>query len=283
MKKTISVLSVLIFVISLTFCMCSCEKMSNYKDSKILRVGMECANAPYNWTQSTSANGAVPIYGSRDFANGYDVIMAKKLAKDMNMELEIHKLAWDSLVPAVQSGTIDCAIAAQSITKERLQSVDFTEPYYYATIVTLVKKGNKYEKAKNLKDFSGAYVTSQINTIWYDKCVKQIPNAKVLPPLEETAQMMVALNSGKCDVIVTDLPIGKGALLVYPDFIMVDFAKVREHTFVVSDEDINIGISVKKGNNKIKDKMNKTLKSMTPDDFNDMMDQAINVQPLTKH
>ena len=66
-------------------------------------------------------------------------MMAKKIADTLGYELEIVKLDWDSLVPAVQSGKVDCVIAGQSITSERLQSVDFTEPYYYATIVTLVK------------------------------------------------------------------------------------------------------------------------------------------------
>ena len=198
------------------------------------------------------------------------------------MKLEIVKLAWDSLVPAVQSGTIDCAIAGQSIDAKRAKSVDFSEPYYYATIVTLVKKGSKFEKAQSLKDFSGATATSQINTIWYDKCLPQIPKVKKLPAFEETSQMLVALNSGKCDVVVTDLPTGKAALIAYPDFVMLDFATVKTDTFKVTEEDINIGISVKKGNKELTEKINKVLKKMNADDYNKLMDEAIKVQPLSK-
>ena len=71
-------------------------------------------------------------------------MMAKKICEELDYDLEIVRLDWDSLIPALQSGQADCVIAGQSITAERLQAVDFSEPYYYATIVTLVKKGSKY-------------------------------------------------------------------------------------------------------------------------------------------
>ena len=101
------------------------------EETKTLRVAMECGYAPYNWTQPTDANGAVKIADSTEYAYGYDVMMAKHICEELGWELEIVKLDWDSLVPAVISGTVDCVIAGQSITSERLQVVDFTEPYYY--------------------------------------------------------------------------------------------------------------------------------------------------------
>jgi putative lysine transport system substrate-binding protein len=90
------------------------------KQENTLRVGMECAYAPYNWTQPTNANGAVQINGSSDYAYGYDVMMAKYLADKLGYTLEIHKMDWDSLPIAVQSGIVDCVIAGQSITEERI-------------------------------------------------------------------------------------------------------------------------------------------------------------------
>lgn len=123
-----------------------------------LTVAMECVYAPYNWTQSNDENGAVPIKDSPDYAYGYDVMMAKKIAEALDMDLEIVKLDWDSLVPAVQSGTVDCVIAGQSITSERLESVDFTTPYYYASIVTLVKADSAYAGAQGISDLAGAHL-----------------------------------------------------------------------------------------------------------------------------
>ena len=104
---------------------------------------MECAYAPYNWTQPDDSNGAVPIADSNEYAYGYDVMMAKKICDELGYDLQIVRLDWDSLIPAIQSGQVDCVIAGQSITEERLQAVDFSEPYYYATIVTLVKQGRQ--------------------------------------------------------------------------------------------------------------------------------------------
>ncbi|MBE7718028.1 MAG: transporter substrate-binding domain-containing protein [Lacrimispora celerecrescens] len=249
-------------------------------DKKVLKVAMECSYAPYNWTQPTDANGAVPISGSSDFAYGYDVMMAKKVAEELGYGLEIVKLDWDSLVPAVQSGKVDCVIAGQSITAERAQSVDFTDPYYYATIVTLVKAGGKYENAKSVADLSGATCTSQLNTIWYDNCLPQIPDADVQPAQESAPAMLVALSSGRCDLVVTDKPTGQAALVAYPDFKLLDFTGT-EGEFKVSDEDVNIGISLKKGNTELKDAINGVLSKMNEDDFNKMMEEAISVQPLS--
>ena len=247
----------------------------------VLTVAMECAYAPYNWTQADDSNGAVPIKDSNNYANGYDVIIAKKLAEELDVELEIVKSDWDSLIPAVQSGTVDCVIAGQSITADRMQQVDFTEPYFYATIVTLTKSDSQYASAASVADLSGATATSQMNTIWYNNCLPQIPDANILPAQADAPAMLVALNSGTCDIVVTDKPTGLAACVAYPDFTMLDFTGT-EGEFEVSDEDINIGISLKKGNTELKEKLDSVLSTMTEEDFTELMDQAISVQPLSK-
>lgn len=247
----------------------------------VLTVAMECAYAPYNWTQADDSNGAVPIKDSNNYANGYDVIIAKKLAEELGVELEIVKSDWDSLIPAVQSGTVDCVIAGQSITAERMQQVDFTEPYFYATIVTLTKSDSQYASAASVADLSGATATSQMNTIWYNNCLPQIPDANILPAQADAPAMLVALNSGTCDIVVTDKPTGLAACVAYSDFTMLDFTGT-EGEFEVSDEDINIGISLKKGNTELKEKLDSVLSTMTEEDFTELMDQAISVQPLSK-
>ena len=247
----------------------------------VLTVAMECAYAPYNWTQADDSNGAVPIKDSNNYANGYDVIIAKKLAEELGVELEIVKSDWDSLIPAVQSGTVDCVIAGQSITADRMQQVDFTEPYFYATIVTLTKSDSQYASAASVADLSGATATSQMNTIWYNNCLPQIPDANILPAQADAPAMLVALNSGTCDIVVTDKPTGLAACVSYSDFTMLDFTGT-EGEFEVSDEDINIGISLKKGNTELKEKLDSVLSTMTEEDFTELMDQAISVQPLSK-
>lgn len=251
------------------------------EEEKILKVAMECSYAPYNWTQPDDSNGAVPISGSSDYAYGYDVMMAKHIAEELGYNLEIVKLDWDSLVPAVQSGTVDCVIAGQSITSERLQSVDFTEPYYYATIITLVRQDSPYAEAAGVSDLAGATCTSQQNTIWYDTCLPQIPDANILPAQESAPAMTMVLKSGGCDLVVTDMPTGTAACASDPDLKLLDFAGTDDD-FEVSEEEINIGISLQKGNTELLDAINGVLSEMTVEDFNTMMDEAISVQPLSE-
>ena len=250
-------------------------------DPATLTVAMECAYAPYNWTQSDDANGAVQIRDSSDYAYGYDVMMAKKIAEALGQEVQIVKLDWDSLIPAIMSGDVDCVIAGQSITAERSQQVDFSDPYYYASIITLVKKDSPYASAASVADLSGAVCTSQLGTIWYDNCLPQIPGAEILPAQETAPSMLVALDSGACDVVVTDRPTAQAALVAYPDFVALDFGG-GENDFQVSEEDINIGISMKKGNTALQSAINEVLATMTEDDYNAMMDEAISVQPLSE-
>ena len=249
--------------------------------AKTFTVAMECGYAPYNWTQGTDANGAVQIDDSKDYAYGYDVMMAKKIAESLGRELHVVKLDWESLIPAVQSGTVDAVIAGQSITSERAEQVDFTEPYYYASIVALVKADGQYAEAKGVKDLAGATCTSQLNTVWYDDCLPQIPNANILTAQESAPAMLVALESGACDVVVTDMPTAMAATSVYDDMVLLDFSN-SEDNFEVSDEEINIGISVKKGNTELVDEINSVLDTMTADDYEEMMKEAIKVQPLSE-
>ena len=247
----------------------------------VLRVGMECAYAPYNWTQPTNANGAVKIKDSGDYAYGYDVMIAKYLAEKIGRDVEIHKIDWNGLIMAVQAGTIDCAIAGQSITSERMETVDFTSPYYYANIVCLVRADGAYASAAGISGFSGAKCTSQIETVWYDVCLPQIPDANILPAMDSAPAMLVALTSGACDLVVTDMPTAMGAVSVYPELKLLDFSDSADG-FQVSDEEINIGVSLQKGNSELLSKLNSALAELTPDDFERMMNDAIKVQPLSE-
>ncbi|HIW60222.1 MAG TPA: transporter substrate-binding domain-containing protein [Candidatus Anaerobutyricum avicola] len=283
-KKLLSLVLAASMVIGLAGCGGSGDnaaESTGEDGSKTLTVAMECGYAPYNWTQSDDSNGAVPIKDSNDYAYGYDVMMAKKIAEELGYDLEIVKLDWDSLVPAVQSGSVDCVIAGQSITSERLQMVDFTEPYYYASIITLVKNDGPYANAQGVADLAGATCTSQLGTIWYDVCLPQIPDANIQPAQESAPSMLVALDSGRTDVVVTDMPTGMAALVAYPDFKMLDFAGTDDD-FQVSEEEINIGISVQKGNTELLDQINSVLDNMTTEDFDTMMQEAISVQPLSE-
>ena len=286
MKKFLYLLTTALLMCGMLFALSGCGDDAGKTpaggtdgDKPVLRVGMECGYAPYNWAQADDSNGAVPIVDSPQYANGYDVMMAKLLAEKIGYDLEIYKIDWDSLPISVQSGVIDCAVAGQSITAERLQTVDFTAPYYYASIVAVTRDDTPYAGVSSVDGLAGATCTSQINTVWYDTMLPQIPDAKIQPATESAPQMLVALNSGAVDVVVTDMPTAMAAKLVYPNFVLLQMDENAD--FEASEEDINIGISLAKGNTELLDKLNAALADMTEEDFAKIMDEAIKVQPLT--
>ena len=272
---------IIALVLAMVMCLgfAACGKTE--ENENVLRVAMECAYAPYNWTQNDDSNGAVPISGTNDYAYGYDVMMAKLIAESMGKELEIVKLDWDSLVPAVMSGDVDLVIAGQSITAERLEVVDFSDPYFYASIVTLTKADSAYASAASVADLAGATCTSQLGTIWYDICLPQIPEANILTAQETAPAMLVALESGAVDLVVTDMPTALAATAVYSDMVLLDFTGT-EGEFEVSEEEINLGISMKKGNTELLDAVNGVLGGLTVEDYEAMMADAIAVQPLSE-
>ena len=252
-------------------------------DNNVLTVGMECAYAPYNWTQMDDSNGAVPIVNSPGaYANGYDVMIAKRIADYYGWELEVMALEWDGLHPALNAGTIDVAIAGQSMTADRMAEVDMAGPYYYATIVCLTRADSPLANATSIADLTGT-CTSQSGTIWYETCLPQIQGADIQSPAASAPDMITALVSGMVDFVCTDLPTADGAVAKNPDLVVLNFAGTEgDFQFATEEEraeNVNIGVSVGKGNTELQQMLDTYLDTMTEEDFNRIMNEAIAIQP----
>ena len=250
----------------------------------VLTVGMECAYAPYNWTQTDDSNGAVPIANVPGaYANGYDVMIAKRICETYGWKLEIVSSAWDSLTPAVQSRTMDANIAGQSMTAERMAEVNMAGPYYYATIVCLTTKDSRYAAAKSISDLAGGKCTSQSGTIWYESCLPQIQGAQMIAPAETANAMLMQLQTGTVDFVCTDLPTAKGAAAKDDNLVILNFSGTTGDFQFASEqeraENVNIGISVLKGNEELTQAINRALSVLDEEDFNTLMDYAIAIQP----
>ena len=250
----------------------------------VLTVGMECAYAPYNWTQMDDSNGAVPISNVPGaYANGYDVMIAQRICDAYGWKLEIVSSEWDSLTPAVQAGTMDANIAGQSMTADRMKEVDMAGPYYYATIVCVTTKSSPYASATSIADLAGGKCTSQSGTIWYDSCLPQIPNADIQSPAATAPAMTMALQTNTVDFICTDMPTAMAAVAKDDSLVILNFSGTAGDFQFASEqeraENVNQGISVQKGNTDLLNAINTVLSSMTADDFNKLMDFAISIQP----
>ncbi len=253
----------------LTFTGCS----SQATDENVFRVGMEAGYAPFNWTQVDDSNGAVQINGSKEYAGGYDVEIAKKIAEDMGKELVIEKIEWDGLVPALTSGQIDGIIAGMSPTEERKATIDFSDVYYTSDLVMLVKAGGAYENATTLEEFSGAKITGQLNTFHYS-VIDQIPGVIKQEAMSDFPAMRVALESGIIDGYVTERPEAVSAQSANPNFKMVEFV----NGFQTSEADTAIAVGVKK-DSALTEQINAALSKITEEERIAIMDAAIVNQP----
>ncbi len=181
---------------------------------KDLIVGLECDYAPFNWTDTTASTYSWPIDGqSNQFAAGYDISIARLIAEKLDYNLVIRKLAWESLIPSVQNGTINCVIAGMTDTEERRQSVDFTNEYYRSELVLVVKEDSKYYSSSNvsLSSFEGAKFVSQVSTVTDDVIENWVSEFKVthLSAMDTFATCALAVKNGTADVMTAELPVAQ--------------------------------------------------------------------------
>lgn len=292
--KAISILAAGVMAISsFTACSNSSDGKSNTQsgsadsEKTVLRVGMECAYAPFNWTQvgAEVSNGdtAVEIYGGGGYAYGYDVMVAKLLAEELGMDLEIHKVEWDSIGLSMDSGEYDCIIAGMGRTSERMMSYSFTEPYYYRSNCIVVKKGSAIENITGLSDLAGKNViaTTQLGTGWVP-LLDQIPDVTLGANYETTAEVFMALSNETANVAVIDLPTAQSALLTNTDLKIITFAE--GDTFVGDEEMTNVCIATRKDDTALRDKIQNAMNAvgLEKDKMNSMMEEAISVQPAAK-
>ena len=237
------------------------------------KVGLEAGYAPFNWTQLDDSNGAVKIQNSAEYAGGYDVEIAKRIAESLGKELVIVKTEWNGLIPALTSGKIDAIIAGMSPTAERKESIDFSDVYYTSDLVIVVKKGGKYDNASALKDFEGAKITAQLNTFHYT-VIDQIPGVKKQTAMDDFPAMRVALESGIIDGYVSERPEAVSAEAANKNFKMITL----NPGFQTSPEDTAIAVGVKKGSD-LTEKINEALAKIPEETRIQLMDNAIKNQP----
>ena len=243
--------------------------------SNVLRVGMECNYAPFNWTTTTQTDMTVQISGV-DYADGYDVQIARKLADDLGMELQIVKLDWDSLILSLQKDQIDAVIAGMTATEERMKQVDFTTPYYVSEEVIIVRKDSDLANIKNVQELSGKKVQGQMNTI-YDDIIDQIDGVQHMPAAETFPASIQALQAGGVDAVTSELPVAIGVVAANPDLTYIRFEAGKG--FTDENGDATVSIAVSKDKPELLAKLQTALDKISEDDRNAMMQAAVERQP----
>jgi len=280
-RKIVAATLALTFTLSLAGCGGNKQEQQAQQgeaESSVLKVGMECGYAPFNWTQLDDSNGAVPIQGDSTFANGYDVQIAKKVAESMGKELVIVRTEWDGLVPAVQSGVLDMIIAGMSPTEKRKESIDFSDNYYTSDLVIVVRSDSDLVNATSIQDFAGKKITAQLNT-FHDTVIDQIEGVTHHTAMTDFPAMRVALQSGVIDGYVSERPEGISASMANSDFTYVAFEADKGFQYELNDTAIAAGL--KKGSPLVEG-VNAALANISEEERQQLMEDAIANQPAAE-
>lgn len=240
-----------------------------------LLIGMEAAYPPYNWTQDTDENNAIPIQESEQFANGYDVQIASRVGEALGREVVAVKTDWNGIIPALQSGKADLIIAGMTPTPERAEVVQFSDPYYDVQFAMITRADSEYADATTLEDFEGARVTGQVGTLNYD-LLDQIPGAEIHQAMDDFSAMRVALEAGRIDAYITEYPEAVSATNAIDALTYI----VPEPSFEVPEGvAAHLAIGGRPDDTELIEQVNEVLAGISDEERQTLMDEAIANQP----
>lgn len=177
---------------------------------------------------------------------GFDIEIAKAIAEKMGAELVIEDMGFDSLLPALQSGRVDLVISGMTPTEERRQSIDFSDYYYKASQVVLIRSEDA-DKYKTMTDLEGVTIGVQKGSI-QEQIGQGIKNADLVS-LDKMGDLVLQLETERVNAVIVEDTVAKGYL---NDKIVLADAKPAE-------TDSAAAIGVAKGNTELLEVINSTL------------------------
>lgn len=226
----------------------SLTKIEKIKQSGKLVLGTCADYPPYEFHKKT--NG-------KDEIIGFDIEIAKAIAAELGVKLEIVDMKFDGLLPALKTGNVDLIIAGMNVTDERKKQVDFSKTYYSAKQSVVVRQADK-EKYKSLEDLKGKKIGVQMGTTQEQLAKEQIPNAQLVS-LGKITDLILQIKNNKTDAVVIVDQVANSYVNKNPDLAIAD-AKFK-------GADDSAAIAVNKGNedfitviNKVIDKLNSEKK-----------------------
>ena len=252
-------------------------------EDEVLTVGITCDNMPFSWEQENDGNSKlVKISDSELYAYGYDVIIASRMASKLGMTLEVVKLDSDDFVKALEEGSVDAVMSGLDKTAENSEKVNFTVPFYYDNVVTLVKADGKFASAASAADLAGANVYATAANV---DCIAEISNANALE-YDDMSAMLDAIANGECDAAIVNRSYAKAALTSYSALAMLDFYGT-DGDYTVPAEQVEICMAVAKDNTELLANLNTELeklslgmnKEFTFKNYDSSMHAAITLNP----
>lgn len=252
----------------------SCGETNN----NVLVVGMECNYSPFNWTTMTESEHTLPIDNVRkQYADGYDVQIAKYLGEQLDMEVVVKKIGWDALTTAVNTNMINCIIAGMSYTETRDLSLDFTRNYYISEMTLVVRKSSPLVNATSIQDFSGYKVGSQLGTLT-DSIIDQIQNVDHVTPYMSFGIAATAVANNQIDAMTAEYPVAVAICNADSSLQIVTFS--AENGFSGLDQnELGVAVAVKEGNTELRDRLDSALANLTLEQQRSIMNEAIKRAP----
>lgn len=205
------------------------------QDKMKLKIGTEGAYPPFN---NLNASGEL---------EGFDIDIAKALCEEMNAECEFVTQEWDGIIPALQAGKFDAIVASMSITEERKQQVDFTDPYYTNSLTFVAPKDSDFDPSTA----DGKAIGVQQGTIAAAFVEENYPNAD-LNAYPSQLEAWADLANGRVDAVLADFGVQYG-------WVQSDDGQCCEFKGDPVDSNDRIAIAVRKGETELAEKFNTAI------------------------
>lgn len=272
MRKIFSILVLVLLGVTLVAC-------NNTKNENVLVVGMEADYPPFNWAETSANDYNHPLHGQRNmYVAGYDVEMARLIADELGMELQIRMIAWEALIPALQAGEIDLIIAGMTPTADRRLEIDFTDAYYEVENVVVARTDSDLVGMTSLKALSGKVGVGQKDTVYADLIdfVEENFGSTVLAntTLDTTPAVGNAVISGQADFTILERPVALGLIQANPQLQIV--FDPTDNVFELTDDDLILSIGVKMGRSEFLAEVNAALATISSETRVELMLNATN-------
>ncbi|MCM3783834.1 ABC transporter substrate-binding protein/permease [Neobacillus mesonae] len=253
MKKTFQLLMLFMCMIILLPAGLTTASAQDTGSDKQLILGTSADFPPYEFHKTIDG---------QDQIVGFDIEIAKAIAEKMGAELVIQDMGFDSLLPALQSGRVDLVISGMTPTEERRQSIDFSDPYYKARQVVLVRAEDT-DKYRTMTDLENTKIGVQKGSI-QEEIAQGVPNASITS-LDKIADIVMQLQTERVDALIVEDTVAAGYLT---DEIVLSDA-------IPEESESEAAIGVQKGNTELLSVINETLAELKADDrITEMVEEA---------
>ena len=282
-KRFCGLFALFISLFSLSF-LSSCSEAT--VDNSRLVIGMECGYQPFNWTTRSESEYTLPIDGTNEFADGYDIQIAKYLSEDLGKEVIIKRTVWDSLITDLNAGNINMVLAGMSSTAERREQIDFTDPYLTSDLAFLIQKenipeGNSEENPLSYEDlltlFEGESLICQRGVVgdelietYFSSINSSIQHSD---PANTYPLAAMDVDQGVSFAMPAELPVCEAMVNIAPDNLGILYV---DQSFIsdVDKEGLSVSIGIKKGNDELREEINASLAKLSNEARGEMMGEA---------